>query len=449
MIISKEELPEGAVFKGFQSFKIQDLKIETKVIELKRARYQLPDGKYIIAPMPDEFGDGHFGRELIQYILYQYHSNNVPQNKILDDILDKGIQISEGQLNNILINYADNFKQEYEEIRSAGIKSKQLYTDDTSSRHQGKNGYCFVIQNEFFAYFKSGDSKSRIAFLTAMLGEKKEYIINEHAIDYLKSYDIKSSTISILESHLHKSFVSMNEIECFLKKILPPANHGKNTIKIIIEAALFGELIKQGVNPNLILLSDGAFQYVLFLHALCWIHMARPLKKFIAITPKDEEECNKIKDLLWTFYDELKEYKKSPNQDIKQLLSNKFDEVFNQTIENQELSIILSNFRKHKDELLRVLDHPDIELHNNSSESDIRTYVIKRKIHGSTRSDKGKESRDIFASLRKTCRKNNISFWSYLDDRLNRRAKIKYLPDIIKERIRPTGQQENQLSTFH
>jgi hypothetical protein len=61
--------------------------------------------------------------------------------------------------------------------------------------------------------------------------------------------------------------------------------------------------------------------------------------------------------------------------------------------------------------LLRVLQFPELPLHNNLSE-----HVKKCKISGSTRSQKGQCCRDTFASLKKTCRKNGLSFWQYLQD---------------------------------
>jgi len=73
---------------------------------------------------------------------------------------------------------------------------------------------------------------------------------------------------------------------------------------------------------------------------------------------------------------------------------------------------------KNQHELLRVLDKPYLPLHNNLSERDIRDYLKKRKINGSTRSDAGRKARDTFASLKKTCRKHGISFWDYLNNRL-------------------------------
>ena len=82
-----------------------------------------------------------------------------------------------------------------------------------------------------------------------------------------------------------------------------------------------------------------------------------------------------------------------------------------------------------------MLNRPDIPLHTNGSETDIRDYVKKRKVSGGTRSDAGRQCRDTFASLKKTCRKLDISFWHYLTDRLGIGEQyIAPLPNIIRER---------------
>ena len=91
---------------------------------------------------------------------------------------------------------------------------------------------------------------------------------------------------------------------------------------------------------------------------------------------------------------------------------------------------------KNKAELLLVLNRPDIPLHNNLSERDIREYVKKRKISGSTRSDNGRRCRDTFTSLKKTCRKLGVSFWGYLNDRVSNAGEIPPLPDLIRVRAR-------------
>ena len=84
--------------------------------------------------------------------------------------------------------------------------------------------------------------------------------------------------------------------------------------------------------------------------------------------------------------------------------------------------------------LLRVLERPEVPLHNNGTERDIREYVKKRKISGGTRSAAGRRCRDTFTSLKKTCRKLGVNFWNYLQDRLRGLGKIPRLAELIRER---------------
>lgn len=77
---------------------------------------------------------------------------------------------------------------------------------------------------------------------------------------------------------------------------------------------------------------------------------------------------------------------------------------------NATLDRLLRRIHKNKSELLLVLERPEIPLHTNGSERDIRDHVKKQKISGGTRSELGRQCRDTFSSLKKTCRKLRISF---------------------------------------
>ena len=80
-----------------------------------------------------------------------------------------------------------------------------------------------------------------------------------------------------------------------------------------------------------------------------------------------------------------------------------------------------------------VLDHPEIPLHTNGSENDIRCQVTKRKVSGGTRSDTGRDCRDTFLGLAETCAKLGITFWDYLGARLHvaGNADVPYLPELV------------------
>jgi hypothetical protein len=96
---------------------------------------------------------------------------------------------------------------------------------------------------------------------------------------------------------------------------------------------------------------------------------------------------------------------------------------------------VLKEMRDRKADLLRVLERPEVPLHNNGTESIIRGYVTTRKISGSTRSAAGRCYRDTLASLQKTCRKLGLSFWAYLQDRLRGLGTIARLADLKKHRL--------------
>jgi hypothetical protein len=86
-----------------------------------------------------------------------------------------------------------------------------------------------------------------------------------------------------------------------------------------------------------------------------------------------------------------------------------------------------------------VLDRPEIPLHTNGSERDIRCQVIKRKISGGTHSDAGRDCRDAFLGLMQTCTKLGIAFWDYLGDRIGLagRPQVPALPELIRCRGQP------------
>lgn len=105
----------------------------------------------------------------------------------------------------------------------------------------------------------------------------------------------------------------------------------------------------------------------------------------------------------------------------------------------------LASFRKRKGQSRRCsiflpirqrAELPEIPLHTNGSENDIRCQVTKRKISGGTRSDRGRDCRDAFLGLAKTCSKLGITFWDYLGARLAipNQPVVLPLPSLVRVR---------------
>lgn len=116
-------------------------------------------------------------------------------------------------------------------------------------------------------------------------------------------------------------------------------------------------------------------------------------------------------------------------------MAARFDAIFTSRTGFASLDRLLARIHADRADLLRVLDHPDIPLHTNSSENDIRAHVTRRKLSGGTRSDDGKCARDAMLGLMKTCRKLGVSFWDYLGNRIGGEHApfVPALADILRQ----------------
>jgi hypothetical protein len=426
------DTPPGSVSKGYERFVVQELEMHAKVIVYERERVVTPDGRSLLAALPDEVLPGcHFGPRLIAYILYQYYHNHVTQPSLLRQLWHLGIDISTGQLSSILTEDKETFHQEKAGMLPAALAvSSYVGTDDTGARHQGHNGFATVIRNEFFTYFESTDSKSRLNFLQVLQGADRTYVINEMALVYWERQELSAELVGKLCCG-PRTLAGEPSWQARLAEL---GITGERHVRIATEGALLGGLIARGVAPDLAVLSDGAQQFFILLHALCWIHAERPLARMVPYNEKHRIVIEKIRDEIWALYKELKAYQEHPEESRKPQLEAHFDALCEQRTHYPSIDTVLKEMREHKADLLRVLERPEIPLHNNGAESDIREYVTKRKISGSTRSDDGRRCRDTFASLKKTCRKLGVCFWDYLQDRIRGLGRIPLLSELIRQR---------------
>ena len=208
-----EDIPEGARFKGYKDIVVQDIVIKPHNIRYRLAQYETQDGHYITASLPEGITHKHWGSTLHSYILHQYHHQHVTQPLLLEQLHDLDIDISSGQLSNMITENLDDFHDEKDALLQAGIKHAQyIQTDDTKARHAGKNGYCTHIGNELFAWFESTESKSRINFLELLhQGEKKQYIFNAGAFEYMEQHKLPKKVLVKLETH---DFESTDKQHC-------------------------------------------------------------------------------------------------------------------------------------------------------------------------------------------------------------------------------------------
>jgi regulator of replication initiation timing len=180
-------------------------------------------------------------------------------------------------------------------------------------------------------------------------------------------------------------------------------------------------------------ISDDAGQYidVSSHHALCWIHEIRHYKKMNPFLNHHKAILNTFLDELWAFYELLEQYKVKPDKDMKKLILERFDSIFSVVTGFKTLDDRIAMTRKKKDELLLVLDYPNVPLNNNLAEIAVREGVIKRKISYGTRSELGRLAWENMLSIQDTCRKLGISFYRYLYDIFSDSYSMPRLYDLI------------------
>lgn len=139
---------------------------------------------------------------MVSYMLYQHHHYLVTQPLLHEQLREWGIDISAGQIDALLQNGKASFHEEKDALLRVGLAlSSYVTVDDTGARHQGNNGYVTHIGNQYFAWFQSNTTKSRINFLELLRAGQTDYRINAHALTYMKKQGLSQVFLDVLRNH--------------------------------------------------------------------------------------------------------------------------------------------------------------------------------------------------------------------------------------------------------
>ena len=292
-----------------------------------------------------------------------------------------GVVISKRQVVRLLTAKLETFRAEDEAVLKAGLCGAYVTVDDTGARHAGKNGYTTQIGSYNFTTFRTGPSKSRLAFLSRLCGGVSLYVINDAALAYMEERNLPQIVIGKFKEHKARIFSSAGDWESHLHALgLSAMKVAPDPVLIASEAALWGAIHHQGLLPDTVIVSDDAGQFRVGAHALCWIHAERLVHKLVPANDKQRNAIEIAKRMIWWFYRALKDYKLAPSVKQAQLLRARFDRIFKRASTGYvTLDRLLRRLFRNKDGLLRVLERPEIPINTNSSENDIRAFRHEKK----------------------------------------------------------------------
>lgn len=408
IVVKPTDVPNGSRFKGYSTYLIQELTLIPKDVIYKLEVWQAPDGSIIRAQLPPEMEGSHFGADL-RTLIHGLYASGMTQPALFEFIRNVGIEISEGQIHNILMKEAQGYEKQSEAILTAGLQeAPYIRVDDTGAKHCYQNGYCTHIGGQYFAYYKTTSSKSRLNFLNLLSQGKEGYVINNAFIWHLFERGVEDDILNAFETCKGRKYSAKKGLIRLLNAM---GINEKKLRQTCLEAGLIG-FVQETLKPGQVLISDRAGQFAILDHADCWVHMERPLRKLVASTPEIELEISQVREAIWTIYEQVKTA--SISQKGKEAVMEAYDALVGRQVVSPGVRGVLTAFKENRKGMLKALEHPGLPLHNNASERDIRGMVKFRNVSGSTKSEEGRTFRDGLVTLKQTCYRLGVNFWSYL-----------------------------------
>ena len=282
------------------------------------------------------------------------------------------------QVMRLLIAGQDGFLTEARDVLRAGLETAAwVSVDDTGARHAGKNGFCTQIGNDDFTWFGTRTSKSRLNFLDLLRAGHTDYVINQAALDYMRVRALAGPVINQLAAHRQTQFADQAAWQMHLDRLgISALQVTPDPVCIATEGALWGSIQAHGLLRDMVIVSDDAGQFTVGQHALCWVHAERLVHKLDAFTDLHRAAQERMRALIWWFYDDLKAYRAEPTARRRGELRARFDRIFRRRTGFVTLDRLLQRLHANKPELLMVLDRPEIPLHTAGHSVSARTHSL-------------------------------------------------------------------------
>jgi len=437
--VDPTHLPSEAVFKGYEDVVVQDVIFRTDNVLFHKEKFYSPSQhQTYLASLPPGYC-GQFGPGLKSLALVLYFGAQMSEPKVAELLRSVGVQISDGQVSNLLIKGQAPFHAEKEALYQAGLASSPWqHLDDTSTRVNGQNGYCHIVCNPLYTAYFTTAAKDRLTIIDVLTNHRpRRFLVNAEALGFMEACGLSAVRRQQVEQLPSGTIVDEATMQALLEAHLPGL--GPQQRKWILDATAVAAYHAAVELPVVrLLVCDDAPQFTLVTEelALCWVHEGRHYKKLMPYIPRHRALVEDFVQRFWTYYDQLLAYRERPTAAEAARLDGEFEALFATITGYDALDERIAKTQAKKGCLLMVLTHPEIPLHNNPAELGARARVRKRDVSFGPRTHEGAKAWDTFMTLAETATKLGVSFYHYIHDRVAGIYQIPALADTIEERAK-------------
>ena len=437
--VDPTRLPPDAVFKGYEDVVVQDVLFRTDNVLFHKEKFYSPSQhQTYLASLPQGYF-GQFGPGLKSLALVFYFGAQMSEPKVAELLRGVGIQISAGQVSNLLIKDQAAFHGEKAALYQAGLASSPWqHLDDTSTRVNGQNGYCPIVCNPLYTAYFTTAAKDRRTIIDVLTNHRpRRFLVNAEALGFMETCGLSAVRRQQVEQLPSGTLMDEATMQAWLEEYLPGV--GPQQRKWILDATAVAAYHADVECPVVrLLVCDDAPQFTLVTEelALCWVHEGRHYKKLMPYLPRHRALVEDFVQRFWTYYDQLLAYRERPTPEEAARLTGEFETFFSTVTGYDALDERIAKTRTKKGCLLMVLTHPEIPLHNNPAELGARARVRKRDVSFGPRTREGATAWDTFMTLAETATKLGVSFYHYIQDRVSGTYQMPALADLIAERAK-------------
>jgi hypothetical protein len=440
--VDRTTLPPDARFKGYEKVVVQDVSFRADNVRFRKEKFWSPSARQTyLAPLPPGYR-GQFGPGLRALTVTLSFGAGMSEPAIRALYAHVGIQISAGQVSELLIHRHDALRAEEQAAWEAGLEvSPYQHIDQTGTRVDGQNQHCTIVCNPLATHYTTTPSKDRLSVLDALRpGRPRRFRLNAEALGYLEGISLPQTLRRGLAEVAGEGEWTEEALVGWLKEAWPALGETARQM-VLSAAALAAYHAEEAWRRVRVLVADDAPQFrgIAPELALCWVHEGRHYKKLLPVFAHHLELLEGFRAQFWDYYRQFLAYRERPDPAERERLEGAFDRLFATRTGYDALDARIAQTAKNKAALLVGLAHPEVPLHNNPAELAARRRVRKREVSYGPRTPEGVRAWDTLMSLVATTRQLGISFHQYLHDRLSGAHRIPPLADTIRARATERG----------